>query len=342
MSPVPPPQRILLVRLSHLGDVVHALPVFHGLRRAHPGAEIGWAIQPEFAPLLEGLPGLERRFLFDRRGGARAWLRLRGELRAWRPDWSVDAQGNSKSAAVAWISGAPRRLGMAREDWREPLGARFLHERARVAEGPHAVQRMLALRKLVAGAAGGGSASFELGLSAEERAEGERTLAARMRPGAGRRWILHLGVGGDRRSWPTESWEGLARHLSDAGEPALLLSGPREADVGEHLARSLAASRNLTHWVGQRGLRPLAAFLGAAAAHALRMVTGDSGPCHVAAAVGLPVDLLAGPQDPERTGPWPPAGEGRSPHRILRAPGSAPAGMQDLSVERVVEVLFAD
>ena len=94
MTPRAP--RILLVRLSHLGDVVHALPLFHALRAAQPEAQIAWAVQAEFASLLEGLPGLTRVIRFQRDEGLRAWGRLWRELRSFGADWTIDAQGNAK------------------------------------------------------------------------------------------------------------------------------------------------------------------------------------------------------------------------------------------------------
>ena len=124
------PKRILLIRLSHLGDVVHALPVYHALRCRFPRATLGWVIQPEFSALVAGLPGLDRVLHFDRRGGAAAWLRLREELGAFGADLAVDAQGNLKSALVALTSGATRRVGLARGDWREPLGSLACGEHA--------------------------------------------------------------------------------------------------------------------------------------------------------------------------------------------------------------------
>ena len=95
------PRRILLVRLSHLGDVVHALPVFHALRGAHPRARIGWAVQREFAGLLEGLPGLDEVLDFERRGGARAWLELSEE---W-PDTRAFVEAVAQRGVV--VTGAP-------------------------------------------------------------------------------------------------------------------------------------------------------------------------------------------------------------------------------------------
>ena len=86
---MPPFERILLIRMSHLGDVAHAMPVFHALRAAYPAAEIAWAIQPEFAELVCGARGPEPTFLFGRRGGLRAWMRMRAELLSWAPDWTI-------------------------------------------------------------------------------------------------------------------------------------------------------------------------------------------------------------------------------------------------------------
>ena len=113
------PSRILLVRLSHLGDACHALAVYHALRQAYPQAELWWAVQPEFSDLLRNLPGIKGHLPFDRRGGFAAWPRLRKAARRIGFDLCVDAQGTWKSAWVARFSGAPVRLGLARADWRE-------------------------------------------------------------------------------------------------------------------------------------------------------------------------------------------------------------------------------
>lgn len=336
---VPSPERVLLVRLSHLGDVVHALPVFHALRSAWPEASIGWAVQNELSGLLEGLEGLERLFPFDRRGGLRAWLRLRRELRAWSPDVCVDAQGNLKSAAATWFAGAPRRIGLARQDWREPLGARVLTEQAPPAYGPHAVHKMLALCERVAPRA---TVSFDLSLSAAERARGVRALEQCLPGRFGPGWILHLSPEDDPRSWPGERFAALARGLAGRGGGVLLVSGPAEAELGARLEGELTSGEGIAHWVGQRGLRELVGTLTAAAAAGARFVGADSGPAHLAAACGMGVDLLSGPQDPQLTGPWPLAGRPGSPHRLLRAVPDGLAPMEALTVEAVLETLCAN
>ncbi|MCH9058831.1 MAG: glycosyltransferase family 9 protein, partial [Planctomycetes bacterium] len=218
---------------------MHALPVYHGLREVWPQARIGWAVQTEFAPLIEPLPGLERTFAFDRRGGPLAWVRLRRELREWRPDWTVDVQGNCKSAAVSWCSGAARRTGPARQDWQEPFCDRVSTERAPPAFGPHAIHRMLALMDCVAPER---ELSFDLHLDETERRIGREEFARRTPAGDGPAWILNLGILGDRRTGPAERQAALAQRLAAEGCRVLLLSGPREASAGQRLAESSPGS----------------------------------------------------------------------------------------------------
>ena len=311
------PDRILIIRLSHLGDVVHALGVFHALHAAYPRAEIGWVTQPEFADLLRGIPGLSRVFLFGRRDGWRAWPRIRRELREFGADLAVDAQGNWKSAGVLWCSRAPRRVGLARADWREPLGSWVVNNAAPplAPEAVHAMDRMLALARHVSPSAVS-PLRLDAALTGSERAAGERRLAERF-PGAGEGAVLlHLSSPGDIRSWPLDRWRELVRHLGERNRPTLLLSGPAEEGAGRRLAEEFADDTRLHHWVGQRGLRELAAILEAAGARGMRMVGSDSGPMHLGVAAGLSVVALAGPQDAARTGPW---GGAPARHHVVRA-----------------------
>lgn len=323
-----PPRRILIVRLSHLGDVVCALGVFHALHEAYPRAEIAWVIQPEFAGLLEGMPGLSHTIRFERRAGWRAWPRVRAALRRFAPDLVVDAQGNLKSAAVSLCAGAPRRAGPARADWREPLGALVLNDPAPATapgspetpgarRAPHVLERMHVLARHVAPQASFPPAT-DVGLAADELREGEELLGRHAGRGSGGGVILHVSSGKDVRSWPIERWSELASALRDAGRPTLVLSGPAEAERGRELARRVPASPGLAH-LSQSGLRQLAALFTAAARRGWRMVACDSGPMHLAWACGLRVTVLEGPQDAARTGPWP-----HDRHPVVRAADAPP------------------
>ena len=269
--------------MSHLGDVVCALPVFHALRGAHPEAALGWVVQSEFAGLLEGLPGLQRVFRFQRRGGWRAWLRLRRELRAFAPELAVDAQGNLKSAAALLLSGAPRRAGLHPSEWRERTGARALTEHAPPSGGSHAIERMQALGRYAAG--GGGPLRADPGLSAAERAAGRAELARLLPAGASDVALLHLSPPSDVRGWPLERFGELARLLAARGRPVLVVSGPGEEEQGLALARELGQGP-VRHLVGQRDLRRLAALFAAAAERGGAFAGADSGPMHLACAAG--------------------------------------------------------
>lgn len=301
MPPTSTPERILVVRLSHLGDIAQAIPLIHALRDRWPSAEIGWAVQPEFADLIEPLATI---LPFDRRGGLGAWRRLRSAARRFGADLVIDAQGNWKSALVALIAARGprpcRRVAFARSQWQEPLAARLLRpELAPPSVGPHLVERVLGLAAHVTGQAS--TPRLDPALTGEELERGARLLGS----GADASPVLlHPGVVGDPRSWPVDSFKQLAEELLQRDVEVAVISGPGEEAAGRELERALPRAH---HVVGQRGLRTLAGTLRAAAERRGCLVAGDSGPSHVAASVGLPVVLLAGPEDPARTGPWPPA-----------------------------------
>ena len=143
------PRRILLVKPSSLGDVVHALPVVAAIRDHWPEAELRWLILPAWRSLVEGHPGVSGTILFprDRFRGVPGWFRAiawAGTLRDWKPDLAIDLQGLLRSALFCRISGAPRIIGLS--DARE--GARFLHsESVPVDKSGHAVRRYLSVLK---------------------------------------------------------------------------------------------------------------------------------------------------------------------------------------------------
>src|SRR5258708_36002962 len=145
--------RILLVRTSSLGDVVHSLPVLAALRRHLPRARLGWVVEDAYAPLLAGHPDLDQLIVVRlRRWGKRPWQartlvemsRFVAALDRFAPQVVLDLMGNHKAAAIAALSRAPRRICHARAGRREPSSALWLSERV-PAEGTHAVDRALSL-----------------------------------------------------------------------------------------------------------------------------------------------------------------------------------------------------
>src|ERR1700683_2038749 len=136
-------RKILVVRLSSLGDIVHSLPGVAALRDAAPDAQIDWLVARAWAPILEGSPVADRLISFDQKR-ASGVIRAIRELRAADYDTAVDFQGLYKSAALTLFSGAARRVGFDRLSAREPGASIFYNDRVRAA-GPHRVQKNLSL-----------------------------------------------------------------------------------------------------------------------------------------------------------------------------------------------------
>ncbi len=338
------PRRILIVRSSHLGDVVCTLPLFHGLRRGFGEAQIAWVIQTEFSGLLKGLAGLDRVIEFERKGGLLGWLRLRANLRAFAPDLTIDAQGNLKSAAITRLSAAPVRLGFARQDWQEPAGIRALTAQADAAPGPHLIERTtnlanFALERCAADCGAKSTWRRDPGLSAAELARGEALAEHWISRPSARTVLVHAAPDSNHRSWPHRHVIPLIENLLFQGRDVVLITGPGERILGRDLRNHLKLRPGLRHWIARSDVRELAAFMAAAATRDATLLCNDSGPMHLAASVGLPVVLLQGPTNVARSGPWPlpkedsdrdpgPAGDqgeiGRpaaasSPHRLIRA-----------------------
>lgn len=281
-------KRVLLVRLSAMGDVVQSLGAVAALHAARPDLELTFVTQRENEPLLAGLPGLREVVVHDRRGGVRGWIRTRARLRSGAFDVALDLQGNWKSAALARLSAAPRRIGAAGPWRQEPLSACLLNERVEVEGARHPARVALQVVRRLAP-----EARAEVPRLAASEAEIDEIAAVvrslgidPTRPFA----VALLGRAGDPRSLRERAIAGERAR----GSPLLLLAGPLERDV--------AVPFDLPVLRQQRGqLRRLVA-LGALVARAGgEVVGGDQGPVHVLAAAGARATVWFGPQDPAST-----------------------------------------
>ena len=225
--------RVLLVRLSSIGDVVHTLPTLRALTRA--GHEVGWIVEPAARPLLEGHPLLAggvvaaapaRRFA---PGPVRASLQA---LRRGRYDVALDLQGLWKSAAWARLSGAHRVVGFASGFRREPGSALLLSERAdQPAEARHVIDKNLSLLRPL-GVDALGLREFPL----PEMAQEEQRVAENLRSmGLTEFVVLNPGGGWESKLWPAESFGALARGLKGAGLRSLVTWGPGEEGLAERV-----------------------------------------------------------------------------------------------------------
>ena len=304
------PARILIVRLSALGDVLHALPVLSALRARFPDARIDWAVEDKAAALVEGRPDLTEALVFPRKAlnaAARGvphpgdlWRITRGYIQQMQErtyDVALDLQGNLKSGAVTRMSGAALRFGLAGPDARE--GNRWFTQRraAPPPEAKHRVERGLAVASALVGEplpyvppgfpvddatrAGVTASLAELGLA-------DRPFV-----------VLHPGTSGFGafKRWPPERFAALARMLADDGRGVLVSYGPGEAELAQAV---VAASRGAATAFAPPSLHALAELI----RRASLFVAADTGPLHLAALVETPLLGLFGPKDPAIYGPY--------------------------------------
>jgi len=325
-------KRILLIKPSALGDVVHTLPVLTKLRARYPDARIDWLITPENAELVRNHPGLSNAVLFARRAYARltasnvaSLVSLVREIRTARYDLAVDLHGQFRSAIFCLLSGAPVRIGFDRprkSTWQtsSPRRARqtYAHGWKGAREGAwvaythrirvptlnaHAIDRYLWLGDLLGLDDSppdmtvyiSPEADIKIRHLREERELVRRPLA-----------LLFPGTVWGTKHWHVEGFAEVGKYLLLSGRDVVIAGGPRERLRCQAVAAACPGAYNLA---GQTSLGDLAALIKRAAI----CVTNDSGPMHLAVALGRPVVSIFGPTDPLWVGPY------QRPHAVIRA-----------------------
>jgi heptosyltransferase I len=286
--------RILIVRLSAIGDVLHGLPVLCALRDALPQAHLAWMVEGRAADLLQGHPALDemvavrRRWLKSPRVVLDVWRQLHGRF-----DITIDVQGLSKSAVAARLTGARQRIGFASPDGREV--SPWLNTRLVRPTAMHIVDRNLEL--LAPLGIRPGPVRFDLPERPDDGRWAEQTIGQAI---AGARFgVINPGAGWPSKLWPAERFAAVAEHLGQAHGLATLVVWAGEQEQG--WARQIVAgSGGWAHLAPPTSLCQLAAL----ARRAQLAVSSDTGPLHLAAAVGTPCVGLFGPVPGERNGPY--------------------------------------
>ncbi len=287
-----PERRFLIVRLGSLGDIVHTLPAAAALRDSFPGAQIDWVVESRWRAILEGNRDLNRVVLLDRSRAAGAIGTVK-ELRGGHYTCAIDFQSLYKSALLAFACGARERFGFDRAYAREGL-ASVLYTRRIHPAGLHKVEHNLALA-VAAGAAAPAVPRFSLPESAEADEWAKRKLKELE---VGEFCVLSPGGGWRSKCWPAERYGALQREIANRyGLRGIVSFGPGE--------EALAAE--VVNAAGLRAPIPLAMDLTQLMAVLRRskfLVAADTGPLHLASALGTPVVGLFGPTDPARNGPY--------------------------------------
>jgi heptosyltransferase I len=299
--------KILILKPSSLGDVIQALPVLRLLKQHLPGSEIFWWIDSALAPLLEGDPDLTGIVRFERRRWAapRHWPEMLRSLRWMREqnfDRVIDLQCLARSGAFAWLANGQFLVGL--DEVRE--GARGFYDVAvrRASFHTHAADWYLAvLPKLGVPA----HKNFQWlperpAVAADIRSKWPDAPAATPHPAPRTpHWIvLQPGARWDNKRWPAENFAGLVRALAQRFPDTrfAILGAAEDRPLGETIAR--AEPQRSLNLCGQTSLPEMVEWL----RRCDLMVTNDTGPMHVAAALGKPLVALFGPTEPRRTGPY--------------------------------------
>jgi heptosyltransferase-1 len=304
------PERLLIVRLSSMGDILHTLPAATALRRAFPDTEIGWVVEERWAELLcsqhyaRSGPRSPQRPLVDRLHfvNTKAWRRsllswqtaqqiaaALSDLRGMRYPVAIDFQGAARSAVIARWSGAPVVYGQAEP--RENI-ASMLYTRPVITTGTHVVHQALSLAEAVVGRS---LDAVDVDLPRDEAIEAK--CEARLREWSVADFVLlNPGAGWGAKQWPAERYGGVAIGLANQGLTSLINFGPGE----EVLAKTTEAASGGTARPISCSISELISFT----RRAKLFIGGDTGPMHLAAALQVPVVAIFGPTNPARNGPF--------------------------------------
>jgi len=314
------PLRVLIVRVGAMGDVLHAMPAVAALRERHPEWLIGWAVEPRWLPLLQAsssslersaaMPLIDHAYL----AATRAWKRrplsretlgeifsLRRELRGERFDVCVDMQGSIRSAVIGRMAGATRFAGLAAP---REAPARWLYQQRVQVGASHVIEQGC---ELLGAAVGEVLRPAAVSLPVDEFAEAScSALLARTLPGQERFVLLAPTAGWGAKQWPAERYGAVAAELGQAGYRVLvnassmgylpLAGAPIEDSTADAVVKASGGNAS--------ALPCNVSQMIALVRRASLVIAGDTGPLHLAAALGRPVVGLYGPTDPARNGPY--------------------------------------
>ena len=289
-------KRVLIVRLGSMGDIIHTLPVAATLHASFPDWEIDWLVERRWRSVLDGNPGLARVIEFDTlawRGGflsPSSWRELSDatrQLRERQYDFALDAQGAIKSAVACLLSRAQQIVGFANPWLREPAAALFYSRRIEP-EAAHVVEANLALAQVL----GAKQLAFDFPLP-----QGDPAALPPELPD-GELAVVNPGAGWQAKQWSSAGYAAVCDALEERfGLPVVLNCGPAEVPLAEEVRRAATRARPSPFTGGIPGLIALLR-------RACLVIAPDTGPLHLAAALGVPTVALFGPTDPARNGPY--------------------------------------
>jgi len=296
-------KNILLIKPSSLGDIVMALPALSALRRSFPAARLTWLVRPAFAPLIEGHPHLDEIVHFDRKTLGKAWYHpgamkalvgLIADLRRRRFDAALDLQGLLRTASLAWLSGCPHRFGPV---WGREFAHHFYTTTVpRRIEWVHVIDYYMKLVEAMGGR--DLSVEFVMPRKPDAVASTAALLAQNDLTPLGYA-VLIPGSAQVSKCWPAERFAALADRLASDHGLAVVAIGSQAERVMVEQVQTHAACR-IVNLAGETSLPQLVEVLRSARL----VVANDTGPGHIAAALGRPLVMMFSWSNPLRVGPY--------------------------------------
>lgn len=302
MSPLPSLsgiERLLIVKMSSIGDVIHALPIVQAIKEARPRLKLGWVVRRRCADVLRGCPWIDTLHVVPDKPSVSQLAGLRRELQRERYQCALDMQGLLLSGLIARLSGAPLRIGWDRN--REGNALWLTHPivpgRQSDRRGDrHEVDALFGFAE----AFGVKNAHPEFMPQPYLAEEGQGEAAAWLQGLPRPRIALNVGASRAYKRWPVGHWTELADELAAQGRGLVFVGDARDAETVTLVTNAMRHENNIVNLAGKTTLRQLGAVLGLCDL----VVSGDSGPMHLAVAVGTPVVAIFGATNPTRHGPY--------------------------------------
>jgi len=295
-------KNILIIKPSSLGDIVLALPALSAMRRSFPDAEISWLVRPEFELILKNHPDLNHTILFDRKLLGKAWFSpsaltalssLVKTLRRSRFDIVIDLQGLFRSGLLAWLTGCKTRLGMANARELAPV---FYTHKVFQEDAVHLVDYYLKIVRQTGAADTAVKFTLPVNSAAEDSV---RKLLNTHNAKIGNYAVLILGSAHSNKCWPIDRFAALAGKINTAFGLSVIAAGSAsERELAEKLGKLAAVP--VINFAGLTNLAELTALLKSAKI----VVSGDTGPGHIAAALNVPQVMIIGRTNPARIAPY--------------------------------------
>ena len=286
------PDRLLIVRLSSLGDLVHTLPVVPPLSGAFPGTPLDWLVDSRWSPLIKLVRGISE--VIPLQSSVSGYLRCMRRVRRKRYSCIIDFQGIYRSAILGWSSGAERRIGRDRNSARERGAARFYTDRI-APSGQHVAAMSMSLA-VHAGAQPPAEMQFPITVPADQVMQLRKKLSGEQ---SETYIVLSPGGGWKSKCWPAERFGALCAQIWQRnGIRCVINLAPGEQQLGKEVVASSFPAKPIVY-------RPALPELVALLSQALLVVGADTGPLHLAAALGTRVIALFGSTNAARNGPLP-------------------------------------